>query len=112
MERIWEGQLRGSGERVEVYMATDDDNRAVSVAREMRNVTTDWYGADSVESRPSNSTHDIWVARFHDHSELLIEFWHMPETLKVAYRSISFHSWGAPAFLDEINADTRKADWS
>lgn len=112
MERIWQGQLRNSGERVEVYMTIDDENRAVSVAREMGNESKEWFGADKVEARPSGGSHDIWVARFHDHSELLVEFWYLPETLKVAYRGISFHGWGAPSFLDEINADTRKADWS
>lgn len=108
MERIWTGELRNSGERVEVYMATIDGERHLSVAREMWNVTTDWYGADKIEARPSGGSYDIWVARFHDHSELLIEFCHQSEKLSVAYRGISFHGWGAPAFLNEINADTRK----
>lgn len=105
MKRIWEGTLRSPKESVEVYMQMNGDEKEVWVAREMLNVTTDWYGADKVESRPSSGQREVWVARFFDHSELMIEWYAELDEMKVSYRAMSFNSWGAPASLVEIKKE-------
>lgn len=101
MDRLWEGQLRGRDERVQVRMINGEGWQEIYAA--MHSEQNGWQDPDKVEDRtPTESTYDIWVARFHDGSELLIEYWRSLDHLTVAYRSMSSCSWGPPAGLIEM----------
>jgi hypothetical protein len=80
-------------------MYWEDDEQRLSIFREMND---EWLNADKIEKRPSSERYDIYVARFHDHSELLIEWWHSEDMMNVSYRAISYNGWQAPAQLTEI----------
>lgn len=105
MKRIWEGKLRNLQESVELYMQEYPDEKIVECAREMQ---IGWCGAEKIESRPSDGKREIWVARFHDNSEVLFEWYGDTEEMKASYREMSFNGWGAPASLTEVTNEGGK----
>ena len=99
-ERTWQGKLWNQSVQIEVTVSRGDDWKELDIARETSHGT---QYPDTIEDRsPMGMLYDIWVARFPDKSEVLVEYWPANDKTTVAYRSTSFNSWGPPATLEEM----------
>lgn len=100
MRKEWQGKIHGREERIVVEMTRSDRWVVTLVERQFKNDNYEWSNCDHLdEHTPQESTYDIWVATFADRSQILIEYWRDDDNLNIAYRGVSFNSWGPPARL-------------
>ena len=106
--RAWKATLP-NGLKVEIDYTHDTEQLDMYIG-------VDDYGWDEcpiVDDRSTNyaigeglTVNRIWVARLHDKSEILVNYWQQDDRIDIAYRGISWHTWGAPVTAEEIPVHT------